>query len=53
MIQRVQMKFFDFGAFKINEQMQSHDKIILYMLFGAFHITPRIYFKSFRSFFIK
>ena len=22
-------------------QMQSHDKIILHMLFGSFHITPR------------
>ena len=27
------MKFFDLGAFQINEQMPSHDKIIFYMLF--------------------
>ena len=36
------IKFFDFGAFQINGQMESHDKIIFHMLFGAFHITPRI-----------
>ena len=35
------MKFFDFGAFQINEQMPSHDKIIFHMLFRTFHITPR------------
>ena len=32
------MKFFDFGAFQINGQMPSHDKIIFHMLFGAFEM---------------
>ena len=36
------MIFFDFGAFQINMQMPSHDKMIFQMLFGAFHITSRI-----------
>ena len=36
------MKFFDFGAFQINEQMPSHDKNIFHIRFEAFHITPRM-----------
>ena len=40
------IKFFDFGAFQINGQMESHDNIIFHMLFGAFHITPRTYSTS-------
>ena len=36
------MKFFDFGAFQIKMQLISHDKILLQMFFGAFHITSRI-----------
>ena len=36
------MRFFDFGAFQKIMQMLSHDKIIFHMIFGAFHITPRI-----------
>ena len=36
------MKFFDFWAFQNIKRMLSHDKIIFHMLFGAFHITPRI-----------
>ena len=36
------MKFFDFWAFRKKWQKLSHDKIIFHMLFGAFHITPRI-----------
>jgi len=42
------MKLFDFGAFEMPFQkikfmkMLSHDKIIFHVLFGAFHITPRI-----------
>ena len=38
------MELFDFWAFQNFMQMLSHDKIIFHMLFGAFHITPRIYF---------
>ena len=41
------MKFFDFGAFQIKMQMSSQDKIVLHMLFGAFHITPRMLIDSF------
>ena len=36
------MKFVNFGAFQNFKQMLSHDKIIFHMLFGAFHVTPRI-----------
>ena len=36
------MKFFDFGAVQKIMQMLSHDKIIVHMLFGAFHDTHRI-----------
>ena len=36
------MKVFDFGAFQINMHMASREKYIFHMLFGAFHITPRI-----------
>ena len=36
------MKLFDFGAFQNFMQIQSHDKIIFHMLFGAFQVTPRI-----------
>ena len=36
------MKIFDFGAFQINMHMASREKYIFHMLFGAFHITPRI-----------
>ena len=35
------MKFFDLGAFQNKMQMQSHDKIIFHVLFGAFHITSQ------------
>ena len=31
------------GHFKKNMQMLSHDKIIFHMLFGAFHVTPRMW----------
>ena len=34
------MKFIDFGAFQKIEKMLSHDKILFYMLVGAFHDTP-------------
>ena len=37
------MKFSDFGAFQKIMQMQSYDKIIFHMLFGAFQVTPRIW----------
>ena len=37
------MKVFDFWAFQINMHMASREKYIFHMLFGAFHITPRIY----------
>ena len=40
----LKMKFFDFGAFQIKMQMPSHDKIVLQMLFGAFHFTSRTIF---------
>ena len=36
------MKFVDFGAFQIKMQIPSHEKILLQMLIGAFHITSRI-----------
>ena len=35
------MKFINFGAFWEKIQMPSHDKILLHMLFGAFHGTSR------------
>ena len=34
------MKLFDFGAFQKILKILSHDKILLHMLFGAFHDTP-------------
>ena len=37
------IKLFDFGAFQIIMQMLSHYKIIFHVLFGAFHITSRIF----------
>ena len=36
------MKVFDFGAFQKYMHMASREKYIFHMLFGAFHITPRI-----------
>ena len=41
------LKMGKMGHFKYFEhrkmgQMESHDKIILHMLYGAFHITPRM-----------
>ena len=42
------MKFFDFLAFQNFKRMLSHDKIIFHMLFGAFHITPRIFIWKFQ-----
>ena len=35
------MKLIDFGLFQNFKQMLSHDKIIVHMLFGAFHVTFR------------
>ena len=43
------MKVFDFGAFQINMHMASREKYIFHMLFGAFHITPRIALNVFES----
>ena len=34
------MKFFDFEAFQKIVKMLSHDKILVHMLFEAFHDTP-------------
>ena len=42
------MKFIDFWAFQNFIEMLSHDKILFNMLFGAFHITPRIIIKLIR-----
>ena len=35
------MKFIDFGAFQNFRRILSHDKFIIHMLFGVFHVTPR------------
>ena len=36
------LEVFEFGAFQKNMHMASHEKYILHMIFGAFHITPHI-----------
>ena len=35
------MNIFDFGAFRKEMHIPSHDKFLFHMLFGAFHVTPR------------
>ena len=34
-----EMKFCDFGAFQIKIHVPSHEKLLLYILFGGFHST--------------
>ena len=38
---KTEIQLFDFRAFQLNIQMQSHDKMIFYLLVGAFYITSR------------
>ena len=39
---REKLKLFDFGPFQKKMHMPSRGKYILHILFGAFHVTPRI-----------
>ena len=38
---KTEIQLFDFRAFQLKIQMQSHDKMIFYLLVGALHITSR------------
>ena len=37
------MNIFGFGAFRNKMHIPSHDQFLFHMLFGAFHVTPRIH----------
>ena len=47
------MNIFDFGAFRKKMHIPSHDKFLFHMLFGAFHVTPRIIKISIKKFCLK